>query len=108
MVSFLLEMLQFPTATARALLLIGWIGASNVRPGQIAATADLLSDEPFRVEYVAHSARAYSNFYPEDFRCLAILSRIKARWLDRRASTGDLLPSSGGTVIVTLELRVLK
>jgi hypothetical protein len=100
--------LAIPAGTDRTLPISGRIDASNVQVSPVNDTLQLVSDEPFRVEYVPGSAVAYSNAQPRGTPVSDSIAENGGALIGSRALDGDLLPDFQGAVIVTAELRVLK
>lgn len=57
-----------PSGTERALRSLSYISADNAKPGTVSDTVDFVNEQPFRLEYVSGSARAFTNAVPSGYQ----------------------------------------
>jgi len=99
--------LDIPSVPGTSLRLHGRITSSNVDPETVEDTADISSDLSFRLEYVPGSAKAYSNEWPRGTTVSDHIATSDGALVGSKHLDGDLLPDFAGSLLVTLELRVV-
>lgn len=97
-----------PSGRAPSLRVRGYISASNAVPPMVEDTADFVSDTPFRLEYVAGSAKAYGAQLPKGgHRLPDDIVGPEGAAIGTTGLDGDLLPDFGAQMSVEIELIVI-
>lgn len=89
----------------------GYISSANATPPRVYDTATVVSDLPFRLEFIPGSARLFSAHLPKEGVTLpdTVVSETGAGALvGSKDVSGQLLPDFSNDIMVTIQVRVVK